>query len=148
MTNKTNVNFEIIDKSKAGEINGFIESVLNKGFFFLIKKNLLKKNCRIDLSVALLKEEEIRKLNKEYRKINKPTDILSFCYNKNKDFLEGELILCLSVIQMNAKEDKKYFEEELSLVIFHGILHLLGFSHSQEMFSLQNEFVGQLKFEK
>ncbi len=145
MTNKANINLEIIDKSQSGEVDDFIESVLNKGLFFLIRKGLLKESCKIDLSVALLKEEEIKKLNNKYRNINKPTDILSFCYNKDSKLLEGELILSLSIIKKNAKEGKKDFKEELSLVIFHGLLHLFGFAHSKEMFSLQSEFVDKLR---
>ena len=104
------------------------------------------------ISLALVPDEEIKKLNKEYRKNDTVTDILSFPeYRKiseikmaisesrgNEMFL-GELILCYDDISEYAQKEKIALNKELANVIAHGILHLLGFVHGESMFAIQNQ---------
>jgi probable rRNA maturation factor len=71
--------------------------------------------------------DQIKKLNLQYRKKNKPTDILSF-EPTEKDSL-GELVLCLPVLAAQAKEHKMKMWEELGYMLTHGMLHLLGYEH-------------------
>ena len=76
-------------------IIGFTKKIIKKlrqkkGFPFL-------KN--IDLSIAFIGEAEIKKLNSKYRKINKPTDELSFLLAKTKTKLSGEILFCPKVIK-------------------------------------------------
>ncbi len=91
----------------------------------LAKKVLKGENKERELSIALVGEQRMRKINKQYRKIDKPTDVLSF---------EGqEIILCPSQIEKNAKKYNKNFKDELAHVLIHGILHFLGYDHCKEM---------------
>ncbi len=62
----------------------------------------------------------------EYRKANRPTDVLSLFYGDS-----GEIVLCPFVIRQNAKKYKVAFQNELSRILIHGILHLLGFDHEK-----------------
>jgi probable rRNA maturation factor len=110
------------------------------GYDFLRAKNVL-------VSVALVRPEEIKKLNKKYRKINAVTDVLSFAEYKSRRSLEkigdkniflGELILCYNDIKEYAQMNKKPVKQELAKVVSHGLLHLLGFSHGSRMFRLQD----------
>ncbi len=90
-----------------------VETVLNE------EKEKNKK-----ISIALVEEEEIKKLNRIYRGKNSVTDVLAFSYGE-KDFL-GEVILCPARIESNKGED---FTKEICRVTIHGALHLLGYDH-------------------
>lgn len=101
-----------------------------------VDKNFLKKVAKIvlkgenidikkrDISIVLVQPDFIRKLNQKYRKINKPTDILSFGGGGL-----NEIVICLEIVKRNAKKFKSSFKKELTLVLIHGILHLLGYDH-------------------
>lgn len=94
---------------------------------------------RMEISVALVGEEEMAKLNKLYRKKESSTDVLSFCYNENKDEIEGEIVLSPKVIKCYAREDKKEFKAEFKKNLIHGLLHILGMKHGKKMFSWQEK---------
>lgn len=110
------------------------------------------KDSNVSISLALVSPEEIRNLNKEYRKYDSVTDILSFAEyenmeevernsreNSNQELFLGELILCYDDIMKYTQDEGIKFERELAKVVSHGILHLLGFSHGEGMFSLQEK---------
>lgn len=77
-------------------------------------------------SIALVSEEEIRRINCETRHINRATDVLSFNYDSY-----AELILCPKIAQRQAKrfKSKSHCDELLRLVI-HGLLHCAGYDHT------------------
>ena len=90
------------------------------------------------VSVAFIKEKEMRGLNKKYLNKNKPTDVLSFPETKDfmgkiKEFenILGEVVICPKFIKKNAKKLDFSFKKELSRVLIHGILHLLGYGHEK-----------------
>lgn len=102
----------------------------------------------IELSVAMVAEDEMQELNCRYRRKKIPTDVLSFgeyekkqqiCREKKSEIFLGELVLCPEYIARNAREDKETFEYAMQYIVSHGILHLLGFGHGKKMFSLQRE---------
>ena len=89
--------------------------------------------------------EEIRKINKKYRKIDKATDVLSFpMFEKeeleqkiaSKDFLYedmlGDLIISIEKVKEQAIEYGHSFERELSYMLVHGFYHLMGYDHIEE----------------
>lgn len=119
------------------------------------------KNSTLELSIALVSEEEIQVLNSQYRKKHSPTDVLSFCeyesmaklceksaswrkQNNGQQIFIGELILCPTYIKRNADEDGETMEYALTYITAHGILHLLGFDHGKKMFALQRLVAEQL----
>ena len=112
-------------------IIGFTKKIIKKlrqkkGFPFL-------KN--IDLSIAFIGEAEIKKLNSKYRKINKPTDELSFLLEKSRTKLSGEILLCPKVIKTkdygfhNPNYKLKAISYKLRGLLAHAFLHLCGFDH-------------------
>lgn len=111
-----------------------------------IKKHqkLLKKN----LGIVLIEKQNMRELNKKYRKKNKITDVLSFA--GDDDFL-GDIVLCSSQVQKQAKEHKLDPSEELAYLVLHGLLHLLGYDHeasateAKKMFRLQDKLFADLQ---
>ncbi|MEV9526993.1 rRNA maturation RNase YbeY [Aliarcobacter butzleri] len=84
-----------------------------------------------DIELIVVKNDEIQELNKEYRNIEKPTDVLSFPMNFEViDMpLLGSIVISTDFVQEKAKEFKHSFNEEFTLLFIHGLLHLLGFDH-------------------
>ena len=149
------VNLEINNTTDSPIETGFFEMVAEKTFAELSYAFL--KNQEVEISLALVSPEEIRKINKEYRKYDDVTDILSFPEYGNIEQIKkmaveksgseiflGELILCYDDIKEYADEESLDLKEELANVIAHGILHLLGFKHGEEMFRVQNEVKNHL----
>lgn len=106
-------------------------------------------------SIHLVGEKEIRALNKEHRKIDKVTDVLSFPLCEigeigDRRYKEmGDVFICAPRIKKQAKEYGVCLEEEFCRMLTHGILHLLGFDHqkkkeARKMFKLQEQIVKKL----
>lgn len=101
----------------------------------------------VSLGVALVSLEEIRELNRRYRKKDRTTDILSFGEFRNQREVRaeggrielGDLVIAPAFIEAAAREDGVSLEVEMAFIFSHGIFHLLGFRHSPRMFRLQDE---------
>ncbi len=122
----------------------YIRNFLCEAIEFLKDEKAIEKDQNVKLSIAIVSAEEIKKLNSEHRKKNESTDVLSFCYNEENDGkrgIEGEIVLCSEVIEKNSKEDKVSFKTEFEKNLAHGLLHILGYEHSDEMFSLQDKIL-------
>ncbi len=78
-------------------------------------------------SVILCSDYKIRKLNAQYRGINKATDVLSFCFN-DPDFL-GEIYISLQRADIQSRRYGVTYEQEVRRLFVHGFLHLLGYCH-------------------
>lgn len=109
------------------EINNQSEKKIEIANIKKIVKNILKiKNVKDKtISVVFLKADEMRKVNKRYRKIDKATDVLSFEEGRNSDFL-GEIAISPEIVGGRIKKGSNY---SLKLVLIHGVLHLLGYDH-------------------
>lgn len=116
------------------------------------KWTILKQKEKNFFDVILINDLQMQRINKAFRKINKPTDVLSFALNdakpKIKTPLLGEIYLAPNYIKKNAKTS---FEREFYLCFIHGILHLLGYDHTNRknkkiMFDLQEKILKACKF--
>lgn len=120
------------------EINNLTNFAVDKRVFSTVaKKVLLGENRETEtISLAFVNKEEIRKLNKKFRRRNKPTDVLSFELKESfgtvqdKKYL-GEIIICPEVVKENAKKYKVSAKREMLKVFVHGILHLCGYDHER-----------------
>jgi len=81
-----------------------------------------------EISVALVSEDEITKLNEEYRGLNEPTDVLSFLYEVVPR-ISGEIVISPAYVKEQAQRYNTTFEREFLHVLIHGVLHLLGYDH-------------------
>src|SRR5690606_19697534 len=112
----------------------------------LKKQKILKKEK--DLVVVFVTEAKMKQLNFQFRKKNKPTDILSF--DPIEDNVLGELVLCLPVLKRQAKEHELSLNHEIGYMLIHGILHLLGYDHETNskdakiMFDIQDTLFDSL----
>ena len=113
----------------------------------------------VGVSLRILNSDEMRQLNFEYRNKDKATDILSFPIhddlvdrkNEIHDILElGDLALCVSVAQEKAEESGRSLENEISFLIVHGLLHLIGYDHERSkdeeiiMFRIQDDILAMI----
>lgn len=103
------------------------------------------ENSKLYISITLTTPDNIQKINKEYRKIDKPTDVLSFpMFEKeeidekiqNRDFefedVLGDIVISLEQVRVQAEEYGHSFERELAYMIVHGFYHLMGYDHMVE----------------
>ena len=128
------VNVEINNKSWHEEIKNSKKYFNNK-----LKKisNVVKffKKKNVTFTIFLTNSLNMKKLNKKFRKKNKPTDVLSFPsfspknlkLIKNKKIYIGDLAVSYEIISFRAK--KKSFIKEFDKVWVHGLLHLIGYDH-------------------
>ena len=112
------------------EINNLTTNPIDEESFKKTAKMILKGENKkeANLSIALVGQGRIRELNRRYRGKNRITDVLAFL---NTDMGLGEIVICLKEAKKNAKRYGLTFEKELSKVLIHGILHLLGYNHEE-----------------
>lgn len=88
-----------------------------------------------ELSIALVDADEIADLNKRYRDVEGPTDVLSFgcddpcAVSGGEPITLGDVIIAPVIAEQQAAELGNTVESELNLLLVHGILHLLGYDH-------------------
>ncbi len=123
------------------ELNNLTEFPLNEKALKKITRDVLIGEGKegFVVSIAFIKKEEIKRLNKQYLKRDYPTDVLSFSeaeinYSKKEKHLSakntlGEVVICPIQVEKNAQELGFTFKKELNRVLIHGILHLLGYDH-------------------
>lgn len=93
----------------------------------------------LEASIVLANDDLIQVLNREYRKMDKPTNVLSFANLDSSDpmpesgpFPLGDIILSYQTIDREAKDQGKFFKDHFTHMIVHGTLHLLGYDHIDE----------------
>jgi len=91
---------------------------------------------KFDVSIAFVSDQTIRRLNYQYRKINKTTDVLAFPGEEN--FL-GEIIINCIQVKRQARKFSNSYEQELVYILVHGLLHLLGYNDTTEKERLKME---------
>ena len=112
--------FEIVGKTY--RINKTdLEKVAQASFSVLGKE----KDDYIEL--IFVSREGIRKLNREYRKVDKTTDVLSFGLDSQP--LMGQLFICYTKAREQAAQSNIKLEEEVTRLLIHGFVHLYGFDH-------------------
>ena len=131
------VDIEFLNIPETEDYNGLIDMVLGECFK---EENLL--DSKLYISVILTNPDEIQKMNKEYRKIDKTTDVLSFpMYERdeiphlNKEIEEpiGDIVISVERVRKQAKEYEHSFERELAYMLVHGFYHIMGYDHMEEM---------------
>jgi probable rRNA maturation factor len=93
----------------------------------------LVKRENVELSLALVGNPEIRKLNAQYRDKDYATDVLSFPAEDRLPGppLLGDVVISVSKAQAQARERGRTLEEEMTTLLIHGIVHLLGYDHER-----------------
>ena len=118
----------------------------------VLKKLKLRES---ELSIKLVDNREIKKLNRVYRQINKPTDVLAFPqregkFNKIHPEILGDIVISLPQARLQARKLGHSLRKETAILIIHGILHLLGHkdekkSEREKIFLKQNRLLSYLE---
>jgi len=133
-----------------------LDNVKKRPVSFLDLEQLDDLSAAAILSVAIVSNKEIQKLNKEWRQKDYPTDVLSFTLELSADFEGvpfemGELIISAEKAAEQAIEYGHSLERELAFLFVHGCLHVLGFDHEtkadeKDMFGRQKEILNACGF--
>lgn len=160
--NKPELNIFVEDTVESGLDLGKVTKNLQKmTSFFLSQENLVKNSCldgynyeTLCFDIVFCNNEEIHRINKEYRNMDKATDVISFAmfadsmpeerFIFDDEINLGEIILSLEKTKSQAIENGQTFEDELYFLLAHGILHLMGYDHLTEetlceMWDIQKE---------
>lgn len=141
-----------------------LEIIIKSNFRKSINKSSLEKAYKSTLtflnielspnvSLYITDDQEMMRYNLEYRGINSSTDVLSF----NNEFIDletgeayfGDVIISFDTAKQQALEYNHSIEEELQFLVIHGLLHLFGYNHEneidkKEMWKLQNKILESL----
>lgn len=104
------------------------------------------------INIIFVDDEQIHALNKQYRHIDRPTDVLSF---DNQDLEEelGDVFISIDKTKEQAKTYGHSFERELAFLTLHGFLHCMGYDHmtkedEETMFGIQDEIIENTKYRR
>jgi len=132
-----------------------------KSMFTLLLSHITKYMGKAEpfaLSVTVVDNQTIHKINKEYRNIDRTTDVISFAYNDDKSDVGepiddlGEIIISYQTAYKQAQFYKHPFEREMAFLFIHGFLHLSGYDHvksekeAEIMFGLQNSILNSFEY--
>ena len=134
--------YEIIykDIEESSKYEPIIKKVLEKCF-----KEEKIEDSKLIITITLTNPQNIRKINKEFRNIDKATDVLSFPMFEKEELEEkiemqdfehedmlGDIVISIDKVEEQAREYEHSFERELSYMIVHGFYHLMGYDHIEE----------------
>ena len=133
--------FKIVDEYGCNFDYSYLDKIINKAL------EMEGVDSSI-FSIVFIDDEKMHELNKTYRGIDRTTDVLSFAFEDNNKLCYnirqlGEIFISIPRMQQQAKEYGHSESRELSFLVVHGLLHLLGYDHTKgekeekEMFSKQ-----------
>lgn len=133
----------------------------------MIYTNIIKEACHqlqinddLELSVIFVDDERIHEINREYRNIDRSTDVISFALEDNEQYYTkgmprtlGDIFISIDHAKKQAQDYGHSFYREMCFLFTHGLLHLLGYDHmekeeEEEMFKLQDQILQALKIER
>lgn len=135
INNLTDVNIKEID-----ELNDYVSYLFN---YMNIKDSIM--------SIIIVDNKTIHEINKQYRNIDRETDVISFALEEGETIEEpvktlGDIYISIDKVYEQAKEYNHSVKRELFFLVTHGFLHLLGYDHmnkedEEKMFSLQEKIL-------
>lgn len=150
-----NINLNYFSQDGMGER---LEVLLRSSLTIFSKKafKILKEDFEsLEVNLNVVDDDEIQKLNEEYRGKDRATDVLSFPLQENirrgefdqfEGHLElGDIFIAVGVCERQAKENDLTFDQEFVHLFVHGLLHLCGYDHEESLD--EEEIMGQLESE-
>ena len=146
-----------IDFALVNEVEGFDEDY-QQIYLEIIKEtvNELEIDEDLELSCILVDDQKIHEINKEYRNIDRSTDVISFALEDNEQYYVsgmprslGDIFISIDHAKMQAEEYGHSLKREMCFLFTHGLLHLLGFDHMEaedekEMIAMQKAILEAL----
>ena len=118
-------------------------------------ERILERACKVldrkgdwSLSVIYVTPEQIHEINRDYRNVDRPTDVISFAIQEDQYEL-GDIFINVQAIRDQAKAYGHSIRREACFLFCHGLLHLMGYDHMKEedekvMFALQDEILDEV----
>ena len=145
----------LIDNRTEGDLDPEIENIINSAARESLSFEGFDENCEI--SVSLVTNEEIHAINKQFRNIDRETDVLSFpqltfeegeeiSRNENGEIILGDIIISVEKAMSQSLEYGHSFQREMAFLTAHSMLHLMGYDHmtleeEKEMFARQRKIL-------
>ena len=123
--------------------------------------NTVNVKGKIELSISVIGDRKMRKLNKEYKGVDAPTDVLAFSYSLDSDQKEfsvpgakylnlGDVAISYPQLLDRAAKEEMLVDEMAMVLVIHGVLHLLGFDHekvdeAEKMEALEDKILSTLR---
>jgi probable rRNA maturation factor len=130
------INVDVFSEEKAWSKRLKKKDLFFKKICSLFPKKYQFLNKKINFTLLLSNNKEIKKLNKKFRKKNKSTDVLSFPFNslneKSKITYIGDIIISYNFMDKPKSQNLKSFKEKTIKIFIHGFLHLIGFDHVKD----------------
>ncbi|AFJ44065.1 rRNA maturation RNase YbeY [Francisella orientalis] len=129
------------------------QDLLEKCFAIVADKHNISQ---AEVNVSIVSNQEIQQINKQFRHKDKPTNIISFEFEKPEGLPEdiaanfwGDIVIAPEVLKKEAKEQNKNLDAHWQHIFIHGLLHLLGYDHiddieAEEMENLEIELLAEL----
>jgi len=152
------IQLDIAVEAEAWENYTAVEALANKAIEAAIAKSGVVLTSEAEVSLLLCDDSFIKDLNKKWRGLDKPTNVLSFpaggpdlSPEEDADFgpLLGDIILAYETTRREAEDDGKSFDDHVTHLIVHGFLHLIGYDHliaeeAEEMEALERAILADL----
>jgi len=136
-------------ETAAADVERLTEAAARAAFEAAEKPEILDGDAPVEMSLVLADDALVQTLNRDYRDKDKPTNVLSFALLDDLDdtdegaddvlareegmpILIGDVILAFETVQREALEQGKSFEDHLTHLVIHGVLHLLGYDHQSD----------------
>ena len=148
----------LIDNRTDFEITKEFEKLFNDVVKESLRYEEFDPECEVSLSIV--SNDEIQEINKQFREIDAPTDVLSFPLltfedgeqadvNENNEILLGDIIISIDKAKAQAEEYGHGLRRELAFLTAHSMLHLMGYDHMEEeeqkeMFKKQDDILNNL----
>ena len=145
------ITVDVVIKSKIWEkeisIEKFIAKTCEKLILLTEIKKILKKNFKVEVSILLVSNRQMQKINLQFCGKNKPTNVLSFSALDEKlihkvglqkavkacdELFLGDVVIAYETLKKESLAQKKKFRDHLAHLILHSILHLIGFDHENK----------------
>ena len=147
---------EIYDLTRKKELSEFFDDINE---YYRKTLDVLDIKDEMDLSLIIIGKTKIRNINRDYRNIDRVTDVISFANIDSDDYdylVEdgevnlGDIFINVDRVKSQAKKYGHSIKREFMFLFVHGMLHLLGYDHMEKedekiMFSLQDRIIGELK---
>lgn len=145
---------EIFDLTRKKELEVYFKDIEE---YYKKALEVLEISDDFDLSLIIVGKTKIRSINKNYRNIDKVTDVISFAEIDSDDYDYlcdevnlGDIFINVDRVNSQAKKYNHSIKREFIFLFVHGLLHLLGYDHMEKedekiMFALQDKIVGELK---
>lgn len=149
------IEFEYIDEDHLSE--DYKEQFLQ---IIFTTAQLLNIEDDLELSCIIVDDNKIHEINKDYRQIDKSTDVISFAMEDNDQYYVagmprslGDIFISIDHAKTQAKDYGHSLKREMCFLFTHGLLHLLGYDHmneddEKEMFDLQKQILTTLQIER